>query len=201
MSIIFFDTETTGLTPGQICQLAYIKMSAGGETAGVNYFFAVEHMPAAAAEIHGLTKERLAVLSGGKVFKDSAEQIRGEFAAADLLVAHNFPFDQQFMSAEFARAGKIFRYNKSFCTMRKLTPVLKLLRSDGRSFKYPRLDEVASIFKLHDDANTFANMFFDETADFHDARYDSTLVYLAFLKMAAADPEAAAYLAGITAAG
>ena len=190
MSIIFFDTETTGLAPGQICQLAYVKLFAGGEISGANYYFRVEHMPEAATEIHGLTAELLLELSGGKTFADFAGEISAEFSAADMLVAHNFPFDRDFLSAELARAGKFFRYNGSFCTMRKLTPVMKLFRSDGRTYKYPRLEEVGDFFGIKEEAEMLAKTLFADSAGFHDARYDAALVYSAFMRLAAVNAEA-----------
>ncbi len=53
MKMIFFDTETTGITPGNICQLSYIVVDTGvkpTKTEGKNVFFAVEYVEPEAEE-------------------------------------------------------------------------------------------------------------------------------------------------------
>ena len=50
--ILFFDTETTGLIPGRIIQLAYI-MQTGTEIKSKCFFFAVEYVEPSAVAVHG----------------------------------------------------------------------------------------------------------------------------------------------------
>lgn len=47
MKLLIFDTETTSLKPGHICQLSYITINASTKpqkTEGKNIFFAVDEM-------------------------------------------------------------------------------------------------------------------------------------------------------------
>ena len=66
--MIFFDTETTGLRPGSICQLSYIVVDTSTKpqtTWGENIFFSVEHMEPSAEQVHGFSLEDLYEMSGG----------------------------------------------------------------------------------------------------------------------------------------
>ena len=102
--ILYFDTETTGLHPGQICQLTYILQDKNGVKAK-NFFFSVDYVEFSAQMVHGFSKEKLFVLSNGKTFSDHFEEIKSDFESADLVVAHNVSFDFSFMRKEFERMG------------------------------------------------------------------------------------------------
>ena len=115
--IIYFDTETTGLTPGRIVQLSYIIENEGKVTPK-NFFFAVEYVPPEVVAVHGFTAEKLAVLSGGKTFSDCIDEIDEDFSKADYIVAHNVSFDVKFLQAEFSYQDRIFKYNNVFDTMK-----------------------------------------------------------------------------------
>ncbi len=78
---------------------------------GKNFYFAVDYIEPAATAVHGITVEKLKVLSGGKTFSDYQDEIYDDFARADLIVAHNAKFDIGFMIAEFRYLDRIFRYN------------------------------------------------------------------------------------------
>lgn len=123
--IIFFDTETTGLSPGNVIQLSYLTEEASGTNAK-NFFFYVPFIPPESTAVHGITAEKLAILSQGRTFSEYLEEIDDDFRRADLTVAHNFAFDYKFMSAEFARFDRIFHYRESFDTMKKFTHLTKL---------------------------------------------------------------------------
>ena len=64
--ILYFDTETMGLYPGRIIQLAYI-LDDGENAVGKNFYFAVDYIEPSATAVHGITVEKLRVLSGGKI--------------------------------------------------------------------------------------------------------------------------------------
>ena len=52
MKLLFFDTETTSIKPGSICQLSYITVDASVKpqiTTGKNFFFTVDEMDPSAA--------------------------------------------------------------------------------------------------------------------------------------------------------
>ena len=72
--ILYLDTETTGLYPGEICQLSYIMQDKDGATAK-NFFFAVKDVEYGAYLVHGFSVQILKELSGGKTFSDHADEI------------------------------------------------------------------------------------------------------------------------------
>ena len=91
--ILYFDTETTGLYPGEVCQLTYI-MQEKEEVFVKNFFFNVKEMPLSAVAIHGFSVERLKELSGDKDFSYFIKEIGDDFNRADVIVSHNFQFDE-----------------------------------------------------------------------------------------------------------
>lgn len=177
--VLYFDTETSGLHPGQICQLSYV-MQSGDKITAKNFFFTVDYVEYGALSVHGFSVERLRTLSKGKRFADCFNEIDNDFSTADLIVSHNTSFDFSFMRAEYERVGKIFTFNESFCTMKKCTPVCKLPRSSGVGYKYPKLNELCAFFGISDaDILRTSQSFFGANVDYHDARFDTSAVYLA----------------------
>ncbi len=176
--VIYFDTETTGLYPGQICQLSYVLQEKESVVAK-NFFFSVSYMPQEVVKVHGFTKERLLDLSKGKTFSDHVDEIRKDFENADVIVSHNINFDCMFMRAEFERLGGIFKYKELFCSMKKFTPVCKLKRSDGVRYKYPRLNELTEFLDIYEyDITKKTKEIFGVYVGGHDARFDTTALYL-----------------------
>lgn len=190
MRALYFDTETTGLRatsfllngtvyPGKICQLAYI-IEEDGNLAARNYYFDVPAIDPAAGAVNGLTVPLLHRLSEGQVFADQADAIWRDFAAADVLVAHNFSFDEHFMQVEFERLGMSFDMReKGFCTMRRMAPVLCLPGRGGR-YKMPSLQEFAAAFGVTT-PQILATMhrLYGAESGAHDARHDTVKMYLA----------------------
>lgn len=81
MKLVVFDTETTDLRPGQICQLSYL-IAADGVVAGKNLFFSVDEMNESPEAVHGMSMEMLEELSGGERFEDRAQEIFDDFSPA-----------------------------------------------------------------------------------------------------------------------
>ncbi|MBR6737687.1 MAG: 3'-5' exonuclease [Clostridia bacterium] len=175
---IYFDTETTGLTPGRIIQLAYV-LDYGDRVVGKNFYFAVDYVPKEASLVHGITTEKLKVLSGGKTFSCYSNEIYNDFASADLIVAHNVNFDIGFLNAEYSYLCEQFKFNACLDTMKYFTPVIKLERRSG-GYKYPKLSEVAEFMEVYPyDASRFCKKAFNEqNVSFHDARFDVAIMYL-----------------------
>ena len=180
--ILFFDTETTGLRPGQICQLSYVMQNGESLTAR-NLFFTVDYMEQSAQAVHGFSVEKLKKLSNGKRFADYIDIIEKDFCSADVVVAHNTAFDFSFMRAEFERLNKVFAVKKEFCSMKKSTPICKLVRASSGAYKYPKLSELCSHFGIENAhiSNALLQVF-GANADFHDARFDATACLLAVNK-------------------
>lgn len=177
--IIYFDTETSGLYPGQICQLSYI-MQTEQKTTAKNMFFTVDNVEYSAYLVHGFSVDKLYKLSNGKRFSRYIEEIATDFESADVIISHNTAFDFMFMRAEFERQGKIFTYKKEFCSMKQTTPICKLARKSGIGYKYPKLSELCQYFGITDrEIAITSEKMFGEASDFHDARFDTTAVYLA----------------------
>ena len=177
--ILCFDTETTSLYPGQICQLSYVCQD-GASLRARNLFFTVDQMEYSAYAVHGFSIEKLRALSGGKRFEDYIDVIEQDFGSADVIVSHNTAFDFSFMRAEFERLGKVFEIKREFCTMKKFTPVCKLPKKRGEGYKYPKLVELCEYFGITDQRiEQVSQKVFGETASFHDARFDTSALLLA----------------------
>lgn len=178
--VLYFDTETTGLMPGRIIQLSYI-LDDGAEAKGKNFYFAVDYIEPSAVAVHGISVEKLKILSDGKTFSDYQDEIYDDFSSAGLIVAHNAPFDIGFLIAEFRYLDRIFRYNESLDTMRFFTPVMKLKRSSSASYKYPKLSELINYAEVfpYDVSRASEKLFSVTCPDFHNAVFDTTAMYLA----------------------
>lgn len=177
--IIYLDTETTALYPGQICQLSYV-MQSGDIITAKNFFFCVDSMDYNAFKVHGFSIEKLISLSGGKRFFDHVSEIEKDFEKADVLIAHNTAFDFMFLRAEFERLDKDFVFKNEFCSMKKSTPICKLLRSNGKAYKYPKLNELCAYLEVRDwEIKKESERLFGFEAGYHDARFDTTALYLA----------------------
>ena len=181
--ILFFDTETTGLFPGRIIQLSYV-MTDGETTIAKNFFFGVSFIEPSATKVHGFTVEKIQKLSGGKTFSCDIDEIYDDFLSADLIVAHNVKFDIGFLIAEFNYQDRIFRYRESFDTMKAFTPIMKMERSNHKGYKYPKLGEMCEFLDVYpyDITRKSIEFFGDGDVGGHDARYDTTALYLCFFE-------------------
>ena len=183
MSVIVFDTETTAAEPGQICQLAYLVID-GGRAEGRNYYFTVDAMTPRAAGVHGLTREGLKALSGGRRFGDCAPRILADFAAASLLAGHGVAFDERFLRAEFERCGIELAEKETFCTRDFF---VQMMRSRfGRRVGWPSLAQLAAHYGLEREAIAAnARACFGGGDAPHDARYDAAATWLVMREAAA----------------
>ncbi len=181
--ILYFDTETSGLNPGQICQLSYIMQTKKGFSSK-NFFFTVDHVEMGALMVHGFSVQKLKELSNGKRFGDFFDEIKSDFESADLIVSHNTAFDFSFMRKEYERLNEIFYIKNEFCSMKKSTPICKLSRKSGVGYKYPKLQELCEFCGIADGKIlSFSSTAFNSACSFHDARFDSSAVFLAVNEM------------------
>ena len=167
MSIITFDTETTALKPGQICQLSYL-MYEGGEVKGKNLFFTVDDMSEGSEAVHGFSMEALEELSGGERFEDRAQEI----------------FDDNFLRTELTRAGMKLPRIKLFDTMNYFTPIMLMAPVQRNTrCKPPKLIELAAYLGLTDEEiSERADEWFGGGAAAHDARFDAAMTFLCLKK-------------------
>ena len=110
-AFIAFDTETTGLDPasGRIVEIGAVKFDRCGVIARYNVLINPEMpMPEEAGKVNGITDEMLKdkpLIAA--VFPDFFD-----FIGMGVLVAHNAPFDINYVNAELKRAGKTPLTNK-----------------------------------------------------------------------------------------
>ncbi|MDE2006406.1 MAG: DNA polymerase III subunit epsilon [Rhodospirillales bacterium] len=104
---VLFDTETTGLDPAsgdRVIEVAGIELVNDLPTE--RYFHALidpeRDIPEEASRIHGM---RAADLAGKPRFAEVADALLA-FLGDGPLIAHNAPFDFQFLDAELARIGR-----------------------------------------------------------------------------------------------
>lgn len=179
MKIIVFDTETTSLRPGQICQLAYLLVQ-GGRVEGKNMFFTVDEMDERSQGVHGFSMEMLFGLSGGLRFEDRAQEILDDFSGADMIAGHNVAFDVRFLTAEMTRAGLELGKIKTFCTMNYFTGNM-MMRRKFQTYrpKPPKLVELKEYFGLDDQAiEDNSALWFGGGYASHDARFDTAMTYM-----------------------
>ena len=191
MRTITFDTETTGLKPGNICQLAYIIDDEGTIT-GKCFFFKVDYVEPGAQRVHGFSTDMLNKLSGGRGFGEFAAQISDDFNSCGFCIAHNYNFDNSFLLAECKRHGISIsiKPDSQFCTMLHFTPILKLPRASASGqYKYPTLSELAAFLAITDgEISSLTHKAFgsdgrDKLALYHhDARFDCAAAYLCYKK-------------------
>ena len=181
MKMIFFDTETTGLKPGSICQLSYITVDNSVkpvQTKGENLFFTVDYVEPGAEDIHGFSVEKLYELSEGLYFEDCFKGLISEFQDADFLIGHNINFDIGFLTHELEGCGEELKLNHLFCTMNYYKDVCKLLDFRGKH-KNPRLEEVVKFLGItKDEIHQTSKKYFGGVGNYHDARFDTAATYL-----------------------
>lgn len=110
-AFIAFDTETTGLDPasGRIVEIGAVKFDRRGIIARYNVLINPEMpMPEEAGKVNGITdamlKDKPLIAA---VFPDFFD-----FIGTGVLVAHNAPFDINYVNAELKRIGKSPLANK-----------------------------------------------------------------------------------------
>ena len=119
MREIVFDTETTGIMPGdgnRIVEIGALEM-IGRVVTGRTYHTYIDpcrQMPKDAEAVHGLST---AFLTGQPIFEAVIDDFL-EFIGDAPLVAHNAPFDMAFLNWELRRAGmKVLPDSRAICTL------------------------------------------------------------------------------------
>ena len=110
LTYVVFDTETTGLLPAQgdqIVQIAAVRIVNGKRVAG-EVFDTLVHpgrgIPASSTAVHGITE---AMVAGAPRIAEVGRAFH-KFAEGAVLVAHNAPFDLEFLRRQEQAIGARF---------------------------------------------------------------------------------------------
>jgi DNA polymerase-3 subunit epsilon len=159
-------------------------MQSGNKINEKNFFFSVDFVEYGAFMVHGFSVEKLKALSRGKRFFDCFDEIEQDFLNAEKIIAHNTSFDFMFLRAEFENANRFFDSSKGFCSMKNSVPICKLSRSNHRGYKYPRLSELCHYLEITDSQILDkTEEIFGENCGYHDARFDTTALFLSVNKL------------------
>ncbi len=158
--ILFFDTETSGMInrklpadhPSQprLVQLGALlvedDLTPRAEIALLVQSEGVK-FDAKAIEVHGITEE--VADRGGVPMLVALALFSNLCRRARKVVAHNMDFDAEVMGCQFHRVGKPnplkFEHLEFECTMKALTPIIKLPGRYG-DYKWPSLEEAHRFF-------------------------------------------------------
>ncbi|MFM9970202.1 MAG: 3'-5' exonuclease [Burkholderiales bacterium] len=155
MSLLFFDTETTGVPRNykapasdsnnwpRLVQIAWLVMDEkGDEIEAAEFIIKPEGftIPPDAAKVHGITTEM--ALREGAALAEVLAMIAKPMEEAAQLIAHNIDFDEKILGAELLRAAmpNIVEKKKRLCTMRSSTDYCRLPGPYG--YKWPKLFEL-----------------------------------------------------------
>lgn len=109
LTYVVFDTETTGLTPSadEIVQIAALRVVNGRKVEGEQFETLVDpqrRIPASSTAIHGITD---AMVVGAPTIAEAGARFH-RFAEGAVLVAHNAPFDMEFLRRHEGAIGARF---------------------------------------------------------------------------------------------
>ena len=184
MKKIYYDTETTGLAPGNIAQLSIIVEHKDGRLETKNYFFDIDYISEGAQKACGRGLEFYKPASKGLRFKDYKDEILDIFKDA-MLIAHNEKFDENFICTEFWRLGISYTPKAKFCTMEYFKDIIRIPGKGRYKYKNPSLSELVDYFNIDKNkVKAYSDKLFDTDENseygFQDARYDTTAKYVAF---------------------
>lgn len=154
-TIIFFDTETTGLPKSynapssdteswpRLVQLSWLVTDTDGNLlkSGNHIIRPVGfEIPEEASNVHGITQHR--ALAEGEDLEEVIDAFMTDAESTDLIVGHNINFDIHVVGAELCRLGRedSLRHRHYECTMRSSTSFCQI--PNRRGFKFPKLQEL-----------------------------------------------------------
>lgn len=162
MNFIAFDLETTGMCPGvdQIVEIGAVRFQNSAVEAVFSTLVDPKRpIPIEASRVNGITDE---MVSGKPTIERILEPF-AEFCGDCLIVAHNAPFDVQFLTADIKRLGTSAPKGVIVDTCAMARKVLPGLPN----------------YKL----GTLVNYLKIESSHFHRAEQDATYCGTLFLKM------------------
>lgn len=183
MKNIYLDCETTGLTPGNICQLTTITEDSGKIVEAKNYFFTVNYITDGAAQLLNRDVEFYRKASNGLAFNSYADEIF-EKLNNNIVIGHNVKFDINFLSTELWRQNKVLKLAGSADTMLETKDLIKIPAKNKKYgiYKNPKLTEMAEYFNIEDSQiiKLIDKLFEKDSSEnsYHDSRYDTTVTFV-----------------------
>ncbi|MEV7782763.1 exonuclease domain-containing protein [Kitasatospora sp. NPDC088351] len=109
------DLETTGLNPGRdrVCEVAVVRFRGDGTVLGEYATVIDPQRPMDATEFHGLEDSDV---NGAPTFAEVLPDLTRLLSNA-IVVAHNLPFEDMFLKAEFRRQGQEAPQWPGLCTL------------------------------------------------------------------------------------
>lgn len=162
MRFIAFDLETTGTVPGvdQIVEIGAVRFIDGQpEAVFATLIDPKRPIPAGASAVNKIYDHMVA----GKPTIDTVLQAFSEFCGNDILVAHNAPFDAQFLTADYKR----FEFATPAGTILDTLPIARKVFTGLPNYKLGTLVQHLKI----------------PTSDFHRAEEDASYAGKLFLEL------------------
>ena len=184
-TILFFDTETTGLPRNwkapatelynwpRMVQLAYEHYTTDGKRLnGKDYIIKPDGftIPLEASKLHGITTEK--AIKEGENLIEVLKEFTAVAVNSSFIVAHNMAFDEKVLGAELIRAGmaNILDLKKKICTMQESTLLCAIPGNFG-NYKWPKLQEL------------YLNLFGENFEDAHNAAADVQATVKCFFEL------------------
>ncbi|PWE28740.1 DNA polymerase III subunit epsilon [Pararhodobacter marinus] len=109
LTFVVFDTETTGLSPSSdsVVQIAAVRLVNGRRLENEVFDTLVDPkrpIPPGSTDVHGITDS---MVVGAPDIAEAGRQFH-KFAEGAVLIAHNAPFDMEFLRRQEAAIGKAF---------------------------------------------------------------------------------------------
>ena len=146
MSIIVFDTETTGLQKPSIIPLdqhpkivefAAIKLNSETLEEEGRFEFLCNpkcEIPQEVIRVHHITNE---MVKNEKTFEEKSIELEEFFKDCEMVVAHNISFDKYMIDTEYKRLGKEFNWPKKLvCTVNRTYSLLGYRLSMSKLYDY-----------------------------------------------------------------
>lgn len=185
--ILFFGTESTGLSPEfrpltadvhnwpRMVQLGYLLYTSDGRLveSGSYIIRPVGYTIPPTGRVHGIDTER--ALLEGEELADVLEAFKACMDRAQLLVAHNMEMQEKIVGCEFERVygTDLLAAKRRYCTMKdpKVIALCKVEPFKYGSYKWPQLAEL------------YATLFNQTYVETHDAGTDVQILAKCFFTL------------------